>query len=57
MRNSNNLVIYVKIRLKHNKSVHEKIKYPCNQCEYKATEKGHLKTHIELVNEKSQVSL
>ena len=36
----------------HIELVHENIKYPCNHCEYKATEKGNLKTHIESVNEK-----
>ena len=36
----------------HIKLVHENIKYPCNRCEYKATEKGNPKTHIESVNEK-----
>ena len=36
----------------HIDSVYEQIKYPCNQCEYKATEKGHLQTHIESVNER-----
>ena len=25
--------------------VNENVKYPCNQCEYKATTKGNLKTH------------
>ena len=28
------------------------VDYPCNQCEYKATKQGHLKTHIESVHEK-----
>ena len=32
-------------------SVHENIKYLCNQCEYKATRKGHLKTHEMSVHE------
>ena len=38
--------------LKHIQSVHKGIKYPCNQCEYKATQQGNLKTHIESVHEK-----
>ena len=32
--------------------MHEKVKHPCNQCDYKATEKGSLKKHIESVHEK-----
>ena len=36
----------------HIESIHEKVKYPCGQCEYKATGKGHLKTHILAVHEK-----
>ena len=23
------------------------MRYPCNQCEYKATQQGHLNTHIQ----------
>ena len=30
------------------------IQYPCDQCEYKATKKGSLKSHIESVHEKVQ---
>ena len=26
-------------------SVHVSFQYPCNQCKYKATEKGHLEAH------------
>ena len=36
----------------HIQSVHEKIKYPCNQCGYQATQKGSLKRHIQSVHEK-----
>ena len=32
---------------KHYRSKHEGIKYPCNQCDYQATRKDHLKTHIQ----------
>ena len=35
----------------HNMSVHESIKYPCNQCESKFTQKGDLKKHIMSVHE------
>ena len=31
--------------------VDESIKYPCAQCDYKATQKSHLKTHKILVHE------
>ena len=30
----------------HYRSVHEGIKYSCNQCDYQATTQGHLHTHI-----------
>ena len=30
---------------------HEGIKYPCNQCEYKASEKGQLQIHIQSQHE------
>ena len=33
-------------------SVHEKIKYPCYQCDYHATAKGSLKTHVLSIHEK-----
>ena len=33
--------------LKHYRSKHEGIKYPCNQCDYQATEKGNLQKHIQ----------
>ena len=32
-------------------SVHENVKYPCNQCEYKATHRGNLKIHKMSVHE------
>ena len=32
-------------------SEHENVKYPCIQCEYKATKKDHLKTHKMSVHE------
>ena len=31
---------------KHIKSKHEGVKYPCKQCDYKATRRCHLSTHI-----------
>ena len=31
----------------HIKSIHEGVKFPCNQCDYKATQKGNLMTHIK----------
>ena len=30
----------------HTKKMHEELKFPCNQCEYKAPRLGHLKDHI-----------
>ena len=32
--------------------MHEKNWYPCDPCQYKATEKGNLKKHIQSVHEK-----
>ena len=32
-------------------SLHESVKYPCNQCEYKATQRSNLKTHKMSVHE------
>ena len=42
----------------HVNSVHKDQKIPCQQCEYKATQKGNLQTHIKSVHEgqKFQVS-
>ena len=34
------------VMLKHYRSVHEGIKYPCNQCDYQATQQSSLQTHI-----------
>ena len=31
--------------------IHEGIKYPCNQCDYQATQQGSLKTHIQSKHE------
>ena len=36
----------------HIKSVYEKVKYPSNLCAYKATQLGHLRTHIKSVHKK-----
>ena len=33
------------------KSVHEGKRFPCSQCEYKATQKGNLQKHIKSVHE------
>ena len=32
--------------VQHHRSIHEGIKYPCNQCDYQATEKAKLRQHI-----------
>ena len=37
--------------LKHHRSKHQGVKYPCSQCDYKATQSGHLKEHVESVHE------
>ena len=36
----------------HIESVHEKVKYPCNQCEYKAIGHRSITRHIRSVHEK-----
>ena len=35
----------------HFKSKHEGVKYPCYQCDYKATQKGNLLTHLKSKHE------
>ena len=37
--------------LKHYRSEHEGIMYPCNQCDYKAKKQSHLKRHIQSKHE------
>ena len=37
--------------LSHVKYKHEGVKYPCSQCDYKATKQSNLKIHIEAVHE------
>ena len=36
---------------RHIKSKHEGVKYPCNQCDYKATGKRHLPQHVKSQHE------
>ena len=33
------------------RSIHQGIKYPCDQCDYKATQKGDLLTHLKSIHE------
>ena len=37
---------------RHIESVHEKVKYPCNQCEKQFTVKRDVKRHVKSVHEK-----
>ena len=37
----------------HVKSVHAEQHYSCDQCEYKATQKRSLKTHVESIHKES----
>ena len=37
--------------LRHYITKHEGIKYPCNQCDYQATQQRLLQTHIQSVHE------
>ena len=32
-------------------SIHEGVKYACNQCDYQATQQSHLKNHIKSQHE------
>ena len=42
---------YKHAMLKHYRSIHKGIKYPCNQCDYQATSQSHLKRHIQSKHE------
>ena len=35
---------------KHKESVHEGVRYKCDQCEYTASQKGHLRTHKSVIH-------
>ena len=49
--------LYLLCSLKmHIQSVHEKIKYSCNQCDHQASSMGNLKTHVQSVHEKIKYS-
>ena len=37
----------------HQMSVHEGVKYSCNQCDYKFSKQGNLKTHKLSVHERA----
>ena len=37
--------------LTHIRSIHENIKFPCQHCDYKATQAGSLKSHIQSIHE------
>ena len=37
--------------IQRDKSVHEGVKYPCNQCDYQATQQGNLLQHIQSKHE------
>ena len=37
-------------RRRHIDSVHGDVRYPCDQCDYKTTQKGTLKRHIDAVH-------
>ena len=39
------------VMLTHYRSVHEGIKYPCDQCDYQATDSGNLQRHIQSKHE------
>ena len=59
MKVSSIRVINVIIKLQHRvsnlqthiQSKHEGIKYPCNQCDYQATQQSNLQTHIQCIHE------
>ena len=37
--------------MKHYRSKHEGARYPCQQCDYQATLKPNLKTHVDMIHE------
>ena len=39
-----------KVMMRHNRSVHEDLKYQCNDCDYQATIKSNLKNHIDAMH-------
>ena len=36
---------------RHNKSIHEGVKYPCTECSYKTSHKSNLQQHVAAVHE------
>ena len=36
---------------RHKQHIHKRITFKCDQCEYKATQQGYLKRHIQSVHE------
>ena len=36
---------------KHHKTVHDKVKHPCSECDYETTQKSHLNEHMKSVHE------
>ena len=47
----NQAIFCLVVLLTHIKSIHEGIKYPCDQCDFKATHKGTLKSHMKSIHE------
>ena len=40
-----------KEQLRHTRSIHKGVKLSCDQCDYKATQKGNLLKHIKAIHE------
>ena len=48
--NQSNFIASFKAGLnQHIRAAHEGVKYQCQHCVYKATQRGHLKTHVQFI--------
>ena len=52
-----NGIVYKEGSFFHIQSLHKKIKYSCDQCDYQAMSQSNLKTHIQSVHEQIKYSL
>ena len=41
----------------HKKSVHDQSKFQCEQCNYKASRKHHLQSHVKSQHDKNQMNI
>ena len=43
-------------QFRHTSSIHKGVKFSCDQCDYKATQKGNLLSHIKAIHEGIKIS-